>query len=506
MTSAKTHREVERKLRVHALFQLPELSAVSDLQVEQRPAQTLEATYFDTPDLALFRWGITLRRRAGGSDDGWHVKFPVRGADQSARDELRLPLGTSEHVPAQLVDIVSPLLLGHALQPVVSLRTDRQPFDITRGNGRVEFVDDTVSILDAGSVVAVFRELEVEAAHANDTASLDLMNDVIDHLLQAGAVVGGSSKAASALGPRASAPPDVRTGPMPGPNGLAADALRAMISTHVRNLMLNDVNVRRELPDSVHQMRVSARRLRSVLTAFAPLFEAEWADGLRGDLKWLASELGAIRDTEVLHARLSDHSRELPDPFATRAKETLDAILSRREQGALAGALAALRSDRHQFVIEDLVEAANSPRFTDLAYQSCREALPPAMTRSWRTLNKAVHRLDIEGPSDVWHQARIKAKRARYTAEAIAPIFGKRAERLARSLADVTDVLGSHQDAYVAQEFLQGNTEGTDGPTGFALGLLFEREYVHEMDDRRAFRDLWPSTLRAAKASGLIDS
>ena len=506
MTSATTHREVERKLRVHALFQLPDLGAVSDLHVTPKTPHTLEATYFDTTELALFRWGITLRRRSGGSDDGWHVKFPVKGADASARDELRLPLGSSEHVPAQLVDIVSPLLLGHSLEAVVSLRTDRQPFDITRGEGRVELVDDTVSILDASSVVAVFRELEVEASHADDAPSIDLMNDVIGHLLDAGAVLGGSSKAASALGPRASAPPDVRVGPMPGPNGLAADALRAMISTHVRNLMLSDVDVRRELPDSVHQMRVAARRLRSVLTAFAPLFETEWAEGLRSDLKWLASELGAIRDTEVLHARLTDHARELPEPFAVLAKDTLDITLGRREDGALAGALAALRSDRHQYVIEDLVEAANSPRFTDIAYRSCHVALPPAMARSWRALNNSVKRLDLNGPSDTWHQARIKAKRARYTTEAIAPIFGKRAERLARSLADVTDVLGSHQDAFVAQEFLQSNTEGVDGSTGFALGLLFEREYSHEMDDRRAFVELWPSTLRAAKSSNLIGS
>lgn len=505
MTSATTHREVERKLRVHALFQLPELSAITGVQVREEPDQMLEATYFDTEELALFRWGITLRRRSGGTDDGWHVKFPVRGADLSARDELRLPLGNSDHVPAQLVDIVAPLLLGHALQPVVSLKTDRHPFDITRGGARVQFVDDTVSVVDSGSVVAVFRELEVEAARASDQASIDLMNDVMEHLLAAGAVVGGSSKAASALGPRASAPPDVRTGPMPGSQGLAADALRTMISTHVRNLMLADVDVRRGLPDSVHQMRVSARRLRSVLASFAPLFEREWADGLRGDLKWLASELGAIRDAEVLHDRLVKHAEHLPEPFAEPAQSTLDRVLTRRADGALAGALAALRSDRHQFVIEDLVDAANSPRFTDLAYRTCDQALPPAMQRSWRILDKSIRGLDLAGPSAKWHAARIKAKRARYTAEALAPVFGKRAQRLARSLAEVTEVLGSHQDAHVAQEFLRENCTDLDGKTAFAFGLVFEREYVFEMEDREAFIALWPEVVRAAKASGLID-
>lgn len=501
MSQISTHREIESKLRVHALFTLPDFSAEYDVEV--KPAFTMLATYYDTPALALFRWGITLRQRSGGDDSGWHVKIPIALNDVITRDEVRLPPTANDHVPAALADIVSPLLLGESLQPVVTLQTQRAPAIIRAANkAEVELVDDTVTILDGDNAVAVFRELEVEASE--DDASHELLTQVVQRLQNAGALLGTSSKAASALGPRASAPPDVRVGQMPGPNGLAADALRVMLATHVRHLMLADVAVRRDLPDAVHQMRVAARRLRSVLTTFQDLFELEWAQGLRDDLKWLASELGAIRDAEVLQERLDAHAQALPPGFAETARQTVDAALTRRRSAAQSGALAALRSDRHQFLIQDLVEAANTPRFTDQAYRTCREALPPAMAKSWKSLLKSAKGLSLATPSTNWHAARIKAKKARYAAEALNPVFGKKAGRLADRLSEVTELLGSHQDAHVAQQFLVDIVPGSDGATGFALGLLFEGEYVFEMADREEFLALWPSVVRAAQTSGLI--
>src|ERR1700749_4926928 len=41
-------------------------------RVEKAPIQSLDATYFDTPDHDLARNKITLRRRTGGTDAGWH--------------------------------------------------------------------------------------------------------------------------------------------------------------------------------------------------------------------------------------------------------------------------------------------------------------------------------------------------------------------------------------------------------------------------------------------------
>ncbi|MSY98126.1 MAG: CYTH domain-containing protein, partial [Actinobacteria bacterium] len=84
MTTPSVHREVERKLRVPAQFTLPDLVS-SGVLTSWAPGGPFEMTavYYDTPDLRLFRWRITLRRRVGGNDAGWHLKLPVAKADGS---------------------------------------------------------------------------------------------------------------------------------------------------------------------------------------------------------------------------------------------------------------------------------------------------------------------------------------------------------------------------------------------------------------------------------------
>ncbi len=119
-----THREVERKLRVHGMFDLPDLVELGvATRIETDEPFTLDAVYHDTPTLSLFRWGITLRRRVGGHDEGWHMKLPVKGMDGSARDEMRLPLDAGQigSVPAGFVGVIAPLLREQSLIPLVTL-------------------------------------------------------------------------------------------------------------------------------------------------------------------------------------------------------------------------------------------------------------------------------------------------------------------------------------------------------------------------------------------------
>ncbi|MEO9197762.1 MAG: CYTH domain-containing protein, partial [Antricoccus sp.] len=66
--------EIERKYDVPAGTPLPDLADIEGVQVGSPVEHLLEATYFDTVDLALARARITLRRRTGGDDAGWHLK------------------------------------------------------------------------------------------------------------------------------------------------------------------------------------------------------------------------------------------------------------------------------------------------------------------------------------------------------------------------------------------------------------------------------------------------
>ena len=508
MTEPVTQREVERKLRVHALFRLPPIAGVAPgvAAIDPRPAFTMRNTYVDTPDLRLFRWGITLRRREGGPDEGWHLKLPVDGADSGTRDEMRLALTPGDDVPEALRDIVAALVREARLTPVVTLRTERTPILLLGSSGEpvAELVDDTVAVLDGERVAAIFREIEVEgipdASGEIDAAALEA---VVARLVDHGAVPGTLSKAAAALGPRTSAPPDVPEPRWPGPDDRAGEAVRAYLATQVRRLLLQDVRLRRGLPDAVHQVRVAARRLRSGLRVFRPLLDGEWADRLRAELGWAAGELGAARDTEVLLARLDAHAALLPPDLAAMARAVVDPALAERMERETQRAREHLAQPRYAALLEDLVDAARDPRLTALAAEPARAALPPLVAAAWARLAKDVRRLDADSPSEAWHETRIAAKRARYAVEAVVPVLGGHHRRLAESLAGITDILGTHQDAYVAQEALRDLAERADGPQGFALGRLHAVEVAAELADRDAFRHSWPAAAKAAHRAGL---
>ncbi len=507
----KIHREVERKLRVHGLFTMPDLAEAGVVAgVRRHETFEMRAVYHDTEALTLFRWGITLRRREGGADEGWHMKLPVAGADGSTRDEMQLPLdaGGIGAVPGAFIEVIAPLLREQPVVPVVTLVSERTPHLVVNEDERpiAEIVDDVVTVIHEGRTVSVFREVEVEALDSGDPEALAAIEAVVDFLIESGAEPSSASKAASALGPRAAAPPDVPALPLPGRQDLALDAIRAVLSQHVRHLLMADVGVRRDLPDSVHQMRVAARRLRSAFATFAPLLDVVESEELREELKWIASELGAIRDTEVMIERLDDHAGQLADPIdSERARSVIDPLLNRRLAAARSSALAALRSDRHQQLVDDLMTVALDPPVTDDAFAPCGEVLIPLVAKTWRRLDRAISGLDIASDSEPWHAARIKAKRARYAAESVAGVFGSDMTKLADRLSDVTELLGDHQDAHVAQLLIRelaANPE-TDGATGLALGLLHEFESEEEILDRLRFVKMWPRARRAARRLGM---
>ncbi len=497
-----TFREVERKVRVADSFDIaPVLDHLGDYRPRRGPAFTMLADYFDTDELTLFRWRITLRRREGGVDQGWHLKLPVVGGHAGDRDEVRLDL--SEHVPARLGDIVSPLIGEKPLKPQVIVETLRTPVSIVDAEGRMlaEVVDDRVTVRLPGQPEAQFREIEVEAADAADPESIACMNAVVDRFLAAGGELGSSSKAASALGARAGGECDVPEPRLPSSHVMAVDVIRVAIASGVRALMLADVDVRRDAPDAAHAMRVAARHLRAFLHTYGDFFDTGWRDRMSEELAWVASELGAIRDTEVLLARLLDHAGALGDDDGTRVSEFLNARLGQRLQSARASALAALRSDRHQYLIEDLIDAASNPSALPIAYSDYSESMPRLASAAWHEFRNTVRGLDIDSPSHEWHHARILAKRARYAMDALAPLEGKPVKRLAHALSIATELLGIHQDAYVAQQTLSSlaTAPSTSGSMGLLLGRLFEYESDEEILDRFRFMDAWPDIKKAAK-------
>jgi CHAD domain-containing protein len=497
--------EVERKLRVHGLFRLPDLPSAGAgvARAKKHATRTLTAVYHDTDDLRLARWGVTLRRREGGEDEGWHLKLPVEG-HEGAREEVRLPLAAGEpgDVPRELADLVIAFTRNAPLRQVAALRSERTPYELFNADGQpfAELVDDTVSVLDGEHVAARFRELEVEALTPGAALA-----PIVAVLEAAGAVPGSTPKAMTALGPVTQEPADVPEPQIVGPEDPAGAAVTAHIRRHTRAFLLQDVRVRRDLPDSVHQMRVAARRLRSGLKAFEPMLDVEWSDALRADLGWIAGELGVSRDTEVLQARIDMHADEVGEEFSGLIRAVVDPALSAQWRDARDHALAAMVSQRYRDFLDRLVDAARNPRLNEVADAPAQDVLPGLVDKAWKKLKKEVDLLRLDGPSDDWHEARIRAKKARYAAEAVAPVMGEHVKRFAKALSEVTEVLGEHQDAWVAQQTLKtlAAGDGIDGLSGFSLGLLHEFEFEQELFCRNDFVKIWPGVRKAHKKARL---
>ncbi|HEX2118643.1 MAG TPA: CYTH and CHAD domain-containing protein, partial [Acidimicrobiales bacterium] len=463
--------ETEVKLGAWAGFELPSLDGVADdVTAVARAPLTLVAAYYDTEDLRLARWGVTVRHRSGDGS-GWTVKLP-EGDEGPAmvRRELNF-----EGPPDTVPDAVSSLVLAYArhtpLVPVAHIRTVRTGVDLRDREGAVvaEVVDDEVSVLHDGRVATRFREVEVELGERPPTGLLDA---VVARLRGAGAGQPESTpKVIRALGPRALEPPEVTPVAL-GKNPPAADLVRQAVSGAVERIMRHDPGVRiGDDPEDVHQARVGSRRLRSDLRTFAPLLDETWLSPLRVELRWLAAALGAVRDADVLLERLRRQAATLPEPD-TAGLAPLFRRLAKERDDARAALLHAMHSDRYVALLDRLVAAAAQPPCRPSAQAKAADVVPPLVAKPWRKLRRTVDALgDDPAPEDL-HRVRIRAKRARYAAEAAAPVVGKKAAAFAGAMAKVQTVLGDHQDAMVAEAWLRSAVEGADAALSLAAGEL----------------------------------
>jgi CHAD domain-containing protein len=491
-------REVEDKFRVHSRFALPDLEqAPLVARVSPPRTCTLVATYYDTEDLRLAREGITLRYRQGDGSDGWTLKLPVAAARVGVREEINASGGPND-LPAELRALAVGYVRSAELAPRATLRTTRTTYDAHDDAGELlaEVVDDHVEALQGDRTAAKFREVEVEDRGGGSTV-LDEIGDV----LRAAGAVGGEfqPKVVRALGRRATSAPEPPEPSRPRPEDPARAAIVALLRRHVRRLIALDVEVRLGTTDAVHQMRVTARRLRTGLRDLADLVDPSWSERLQEELKWLAGELAGARDREVVAERLLDRLASLPpDLVLGPVAQRLTSALGEDAEATQAAVQNALTSERYVRLLDDLVDAAMHPRTNDLANLACREVLPPIMDQSWRRLSKRAKNAlaAVEEPAG-FHKARIAAKRTRYLAEALAPVFGKPAERFASEVEKVQEVLGEHQDAVVAGELLRRVAqEPRVGRAAFTLGVLHAQQQREAADARARFLALWPGVAK----------
>ncbi|KZS59194.1 CYTH and CHAD domain-containing protein [Mycobacterium ostraviense] len=484
--------EVERKFDVVESTVSPSFDGIAAVaRVEKKPPQELDAVYFDTPAQDLARNRITLRRRTGGLDAGWHLKLP---AGPDARTEIHAPITGGDTVPAELLDVVLAIVRDRPVEPVARITTRRESQFLYGADGTAlaEFCNDHVTAWSAGQADGSdtepaeqqWREWELELIDATGATGDELLNRLSNRLLDAGAAPAGhGSKLARVLG-RTS--PSAR-GPAP------VDPVHRAVAQHVEELLTWDRAVRADVDDAVHQMRVTTRKIRSLLREAPDSFGLADGAWVLDELRELAGVLGVARDAEVLAER---YQRELDglEPQLVRGpvRERLVEGARRRYQTGLRRSLIAMRSKRY-FRLLDALDTMVAEYPVTTFGPGPGPATPPNIDAAYRRVKKAAKAAKaaraahaagapagqaedglgpVLHPNEALHRIRKRAKRLRYTAAATG------ADGVAQQAKAVQTLLGDHQDSVVSREHLLEQTEAAHaaGEDTFTYGLLYQQE------------------------------
>lgn len=491
--------ETERKFHIEPGVRTPALGELAD-SGEQRNLR-LNATYFDTPDLQLARNAITLRRRTGGGDAGWHLKLP-RGGDERLEVHEPIVRGASTLiVPAPLRAQVAEVIGYAPLVPVANLHTRRTEIELVQGkNVLATLCDDTVTAT-RGQDQSRWRELEVELA-GGDQAFLDA---VTARFAEDGVPVAESvSKLVQALGTRLAEAESARL----TRKSSAADVLSAYFAAQVGMIQGREAEVRVDAPDAVHKMRVACRRLRSVLRTFRPMLDREITDPIRVDLKWLGEMLGGPRDAEVLRDHLLAEIERLPtDAIVGPVRERLNTELLGGHDTSHAELVAALDSPRYRRLLEALVNLLATPPFNEYAAARARGVLPPLLDRAAQRTLKMWKRAKAATSGEeqllLWHETRKLAKAARYAWEAMVPAFNEQAVAPAAAWEQFTETLGIVQDTVVSRERLHDLATAAHraGEPTFTYGVLWTHEVARAEAASVAAADAVSAAKRASDGS-----
>jgi CHAD domain-containing protein len=246
-------------------------------------------------------------------------------------------------------------------------------------------------------------------------------------------------------------------------------------------------------PEDLHKFRVATRRSRAMIRATKPLL-GKRLELLADELKWLGGVLGPVRDFDVLLIRLREEVRTLaPD---TNGGDALVATLEEERERRNDVMVAALADERYFRLLDSYAAAID--RLPDLDTPDLR----PLAAKQLRKLRKAARALDDEPSNEELHAIRIRAKRARYSAELVAVAdSGKPLARYLDSLKTLQDVIGEHQDAVVAEGELRVVARAK---TALAAGRLIERERDRRAERRSDYPKALAAVLRLGKKADLI--
>ena len=427
----------------------------------RRPASVV-SVYYDTDTQKLRRNGLTLRVRRIGRHYVQTVK-QESSASSALMDrhewEHDLPEGKPNLALAEGTGLASILgkKLFAKLKPLFETRVRRRVYPIKSGGSEIELTIDK-GTLAAGRRSSPICEVELELKSGNAAElfkvaramaeQVPIQLSVTSKSERGYALVDGNKRRAVGAAPVAISP-----------DASCQTAFQITARACLHQIVANQSPTRDGDPEGLHQSRVGLRRLRAAISLFGGMLQDPQSGMIKGELKWIARELGPARELEVFNRRVVVPATAGKSQHPGVATLTRD--LRRRRRAALGQARSAIESDRFRALVLDTaawIEAgdwisnaddlARAHRDQPIAIMATAE-----MERRRRKIEKRGARL-VELDPVRRHRLRIQAKKLRYSCEFFGSAFpGKRAARrhneLIAALERLQDTLGDLNDISV---------------------------------------------------------
>lgn len=282
------------------------------------------------------------------------------------------------------------------------------------------------------------------------------------------------------------------------------DVLQAVLAQQTAALEMWDLKAGLDLPDALHQLRVTARSLRGLLKSARPFLGRESVDELGERLQQLGRSLSQARDAEVVTELLPQRAAELQGRVSEKTAQALAQAAQKHSETSAAKVRGGAQADRTA-TLQLARAVAQEPPFTDkgrkkaagltprqMSDQLVRRALRKATKETDRALAAARdEELDAAQRLEHLHTVRKATKRVRYVAKVLrAAGFrpSKPVRKLGKAAQKAQDALGKTMDTALSTAWLQDGAVGMRraGADPYELGLLTGVELqrlAHGIDD-----------------------
>jgi len=449
------------------------------------PGRELVSIYYDTAEGDLQRHAIALRIRKKGR--GAAVMGVKWGVDVSAgvfargEAEVACPAGTPD---MQLLDPATQARLtdaaaGRALAPLFETRVKRRVARLRHHHSDIEIALDEGHII-AGEARLPLKEIELELKSGNLQDLLDCASALA---LEPGLHLDFESK--SARGYRlmlAQAPMWQKAPNLELPAEVSFDDLLAGVICHTLSHFVANWAALRQTDESeaVHQLRVALRRMRSALGIFRRAIKLPELDDIREEAKRIATALGPARECDVFRQNaLQGPFLGRPDQF-DGAEQLLQAVELRRQDAYAKARLLLEERATALFVLKMQSFVTRRAWRTALAPEDLGLLTSPGKLFASEVLDRLMRRAIKRGkrlaelPDEERHELRIELKKLRYATEFFGSLFAGRKEvrSFLRTVSDLQEYLGAHNDAATAEAFLKSLPFASGHEPHFAAGYL----------------------------------